>query len=61
MATTMTTVVFFPFHPRCFLARERCKQEVPPLNPVEGSGHQSACHFSEELIGRKSKFSEAVA
>jgi oligopeptide/dipeptide ABC transporter ATP-binding protein len=50
-----------PFHPRCFLARERCKQEVPPLKPVEGAGHQSACHFSEELIGRKSKFSEAVA
>jgi oligopeptide/dipeptide ABC transporter ATP-binding protein len=50
-----------PFHPRCFLARERCKQEVPPLKPVEGAGHESACHFSEELIGRKSKFSEAVA
>jgi oligopeptide/dipeptide ABC transporter ATP-binding protein len=51
-----------PFHPRCFLARERCRQENPPLEPVEGSGHASACHFSEELIGRKSKFSqEAVA
>jgi oligopeptide/dipeptide ABC transporter ATP-binding protein len=50
-----------PFHPRCFLARERCRQEVPPLAPVEGSTHLSACHFSEELIGRKSKFSEAVA
>ena len=48
------------FHPRCFLARERCRQEIPPLAPVEGSGHQSACHFSEELIGRKSKFSEEV-
>src|SRR5207248_3883098 len=44
-----------PFHPRCFLARERCRQENPPLEPVEGSAHQSACHFSEELIGRKSK------
>jgi oligopeptide/dipeptide ABC transporter ATP-binding protein len=51
-----------PFHPRCFLARERCRQENPPLAPVEGSTHLSACHFSEELIGRKSKFSqEAVA
>jgi len=49
-----------PFHPRCFLARERCRQEIPPLAPVEGSAHQSACHFSEELIGRKSKFSEEV-
>ena len=50
-----------PFHPRCFLAREKCRQEDPPLEPVDGSGHLSACHFSEELIGRKSKFSEAVA
>jgi oligopeptide transport system ATP-binding protein len=51
-----------PFHPRCFLARERCRQENPPLAPVDGGeGHASACHFSEELIGRKSKFStEAV-
>jgi oligopeptide/dipeptide ABC transporter ATP-binding protein len=49
-----------PFHPRCFLARERCRQEIPPLAPVEGSAHQSACFFSEELIGRKSKFSEEV-
>jgi oligopeptide/dipeptide ABC transporter ATP-binding protein len=47
-----------PFHPRCFLARERCRQEIPPLAPVEGSEHMSACHFSEELIGRKSKFSQ---
>jgi oligopeptide/dipeptide ABC transporter ATP-binding protein len=49
-----------PFHPRCFLARERCRQENPPLAPVEGSTHLSACHFSEELIGRKSKFSQEV-
>ena len=49
-----------PFHPRCFLAREKCRQENPPLEPVEGSDHLSACHFSEELIGRKSKFSEEV-
>jgi peptide/nickel transport system ATP-binding protein len=50
------------FHPRCFMARERCSQEAPALGQVEGVGHESACHFSEELIGRKSKFSEeAVA
>src|SRR3954454_11415018 len=48
-----------PFHPRCFLARELCTQKNPPLAPVDGgAGHLSACHFSEELIGRKSKFSE---
>ena len=51
-----------PFHPRCFLAREQCRQSNPPLAPVEGTEHQSACHFSDELIGHKSKFSqEAVA
>jgi oligopeptide transport system ATP-binding protein len=39
------------FHPRCFLSqgRERCRTEVPPLRPVEGTGHLSACHFAEEL------------
>jgi oligopeptide/dipeptide ABC transporter ATP-binding protein len=54
-----------PFHPRCFLAREKCREENPPLVPVEVAGteaHLSACHFSEELVGRKTKFSEeAVA
>jgi oligopeptide/dipeptide ABC transporter ATP-binding protein len=55
-----------PFHPRCFLAREKCRQENPPLVQVEGAGpvsaHKSACHFSDELVGRKTKFSEeAVA
>ena len=52
-----------PFHPRCFLARERCREENPPLVPVDGGvGHVSACHFSDELVGRKTKFSEeAVA
>jgi oligopeptide/dipeptide ABC transporter ATP-binding protein len=51
-----------PFHPRCFLARELCREQNPPLVPVEGSAHLSACHFSNELAGRKSKFSEeAVA
>ena len=50
-----------PFHPRCFLAREKCRQETPPLVPVDGgAGHASACHFSDELIGRKSKFSEGA-
>ena len=52
-----------PFHPRCFLARDKCRQENPPLAVVDGGvGHLSACHFSDELIGRKTKYSaEAVA
>jgi peptide/nickel transport system ATP-binding protein/oligopeptide transport system ATP-binding protein len=36
------------FHPRCPLARERCRVEVP--QPREsGTGRRSACHFFEEL------------
>jgi len=41
-----------PFHPRCALSRgrERCRTEVPPLQPVGDMGeHRSACHFAEEL------------
>jgi oligopeptide/dipeptide ABC transporter ATP-binding protein len=37
-----------PFHPRCFMARERCKVDVPALREIE-PGHWSACHFAEEL------------
>ena len=50
-----------PFHPRCFLSqgRVRCREEVPPLHLVDGGpDHLSACHFAEELIGRRSKFSD---
>jgi oligopeptide/dipeptide ABC transporter ATP-binding protein len=50
------------FHPRCFLSRGRlaCREEVPTLHGVEGSEHRAACHFSDELIGHKSKFSDSV-
>jgi oligopeptide/dipeptide ABC transporter ATP-binding protein len=47
------------FHPRCFLSEGRlpCRDEVPPLRPIDGgTDHASACHFAEELIGRRSKF-----
>jgi oligopeptide/dipeptide ABC transporter ATP-binding protein len=49
-----------PFHPRCFLSqgRARCRQELPGLRTVDETGHRAACHFSEELIGYHSKFSE---
>lgn len=41
-----------PFHPRCQLAhgRETCHTERPALLPVDSSGHQSACHFSDEMV-----------
>ena len=35
------------FHPRCPYAQEVCSVEEPPLRPVSGSGHLSACHFAE--------------
>jgi oligopeptide/dipeptide ABC transporter ATP-binding protein len=49
-----------PFHPRCFLSqgREKCRTELPPLAGVEGSAHAAACHFTEELVGYKSKYSQ---
>jgi oligopeptide transport system ATP-binding protein len=51
------------FHPRCFLTqgRARCREEVPELHASEGAGHNAACHFSEELVGHQSKFSEPAA
>jgi oligopeptide transport system ATP-binding protein len=41
-----------PFHPRCPRAREeRCPDEVPVLRDVTGTGHWSACHYAEEVLG----------
>jgi len=39
-----------PFHPRCFMAKERCSVDVPALREVR-PGHLSACHFAEEVAG----------
>jgi oligopeptide transport system ATP-binding protein len=36
------------FHPRCFMAREICSREEPPLREV-APGHWSACHFAEQV------------
>jgi oligopeptide/dipeptide ABC transporter, ATP-binding protein, C-terminal domain len=46
------------FHPRCFLSQGRlpCREDVPALRAAEVPSHAAACHFSEELIGRRSKF-----
>ncbi|MFP3988128.1 ABC transporter ATP-binding protein [Streptomyces sp. E11-3] len=44
------------FHPRCPMAQDICRTEVPPLHPVrerDGSelvGRGSACHFWKETI-----------
>jgi oligopeptide/dipeptide ABC transporter ATP-binding protein len=45
-----------PFHPRCPIAKEKCKNEVPALYPVKDEKlHFSACFFHDEAakMGRK--------
>jgi oligopeptide transport system ATP-binding protein len=37
------------FHPRCFMAREICTHEEPPLLQIN-PGHWSACHFAGDLV-----------
>jgi oligopeptide transport system ATP-binding protein len=51
-----------PFHPRCFLSqgRARCREEEPPLRPIDESVHLTACHFAEELEGRAGHLVEPV-
>ncbi|MEU6860217.1 ABC transporter ATP-binding protein [Glycomyces sp. NPDC046736] len=37
-----------PFHPRCFAADDKCRDEVPPwAEPAEN--HGSRCHYAEEV------------
>jgi peptide/nickel transport system ATP-binding protein/oligopeptide transport system ATP-binding protein len=38
------------FHPRCPMAQDVCRTEVPQLHTV-GAGRGSACHFWKETIG----------
>jgi oligopeptide transport system ATP-binding protein len=40
-----------PFHPRCALARDRCRTKAPPLHTF-ADGRASACHFYEEVLER---------
>ncbi|MFE2231915.1 ABC transporter ATP-binding protein [Streptomyces sp. JL2001] len=37
------------FHPRCPRAEARCETEAPTLRSLPTTGHQSACHFAEEV------------
>jgi oligopeptide/dipeptide ABC transporter ATP-binding protein len=37
------------FHPRCPIARPKCSVDEPLLRDIL-PGHQSACHFAEELL-----------
>jgi peptide/nickel transport system ATP-binding protein len=36
-----------PFAPRCFLAADRCRQEMPPVGEI-APGHLVACWYTEE-------------
>ena len=38
-----------PFHPRCPIARDRCRTEVPAVREV-APGRFTACHFAEEVL-----------
>ncbi|SKA32779.1 ABC transporter ATP-binding protein [Consotaella salsifontis] len=38
------------FRTRCPIARDVCAKEIPPLIPVEGGTHRSACLFAEEVL-----------
>lgn len=41
-----------PFHPRCPLAEDVCRTELPPLDPIH-PGHRAACHVAaKELVRR---------
>jgi oligopeptide/dipeptide ABC transporter ATP-binding protein len=35
-----------PFHPRCPIAEERCRVEIPPLREIS-PGHWAACHLAK--------------
>jgi oligopeptide/dipeptide ABC transporter ATP-binding protein len=42
------------FTPRCAFSVDRCRVEVPPLRPVSGAGHVSACWEAENLQAARS-------
>jgi peptide/nickel transport system ATP-binding protein len=42
-----------PFAPRCPMARDECVESEPALELIQGGPHAAACHFSDELIGKK--------
>ena len=37
-----------PFHPRCPVARERCRSEVPPLASPDGTARLCSCFYASE-------------
>ncbi|MCV6605433.1 MAG: ATP-binding cassette domain-containing protein, partial [Porticoccaceae bacterium] len=47
-----------PFHPRCPIATDVCRQSVPVLEQVD-DGHQAACHRKEHVVGEISRLEVA--
>jgi oligopeptide/dipeptide ABC transporter ATP-binding protein len=41
-----------PFGPRCPMHQEVCDRQEPPLIPVDGVDHVSACHFAKDLAAK---------
>ena len=39
------------FHPRCTFARDRCREDKPPLYDIPG-GRKAACHYWEEVMSK---------
>ena len=37
------------FHPRCAVAQEICRTVEPPVKTL-GPGHESACHFADDVL-----------
>ena len=62
-----------PFHPRCPIARPRCAEETPPIDPVpplpgplpraggEGAEHRVACFYPGEMTAPGGNLSGARA
>jgi peptide/nickel transport system ATP-binding protein len=42
-----------PFAPRCPMAEERCIEEEPDLHPIDSAIHAAACHFTDDLEGKR--------
>jgi peptide/nickel transport system ATP-binding protein len=50
-----------PFHPRCPYVMDRCRTEVPDLNPVGGdASHLSACWLPHDMAARNARRQEVI-
>ena len=45
------------YHTRCFMAQEKCKTQIPPMQEVE-QGHFAACHFANIPTKKKQEIAK---